>query len=178
MLLIGLIGYKQSGKDTFADHLVAQYNFKKLAFADPVKQICKIMFLLDDAQLNDPTKKEVIDQRWKLTPRQMMQMLGTDMIRDNWGNDFWLRNMEHRLKDHQQQRVVISDVRFLNEADWIKEHNGVLIRITDDRQHSSDNHPSETEQLQIQEDLCIYNTKTGLAHFHHQINGLLQLLLV
>lgn len=180
MVLIGLIGYKQSGKDTLADHLVAQHGFEKYAFADPVKQICKIMFGLDNRQLNDPVQKEVVDDRWGMTPRKMMQTVGTDMIRETWGQDFWVRNMDHRIRTsiHEGRKIVISDVRFRNEADWIKQHNGILVRIVDDRQQSGDLHTSETEQLQIHDDLCIYNKKQGLDQFYHDAHDLLQLVLV
>ena len=50
--LIGLLGRKQSGKDTLGNYLVDKYNYKRYAFADPIKDILKIMFDLSDKQLN------------------------------------------------------------------------------------------------------------------------------
>ena len=46
-MILGLTGVRGSGKDTLADHLVERYNFKRIAFADPVRE--KVKFLL---QLN------------------------------------------------------------------------------------------------------------------------------
>lgn len=172
MILIGLIGYKQSGKDTFADYLVRNHDFKKRAFADPVKQICKIMFHLETEQMNDPRLKETIDERWGLSPRQMMQKVGTDMVRNMLGNDFWVKHMQtqHHTAD---DRIVISDVRFKNEAEWIKNKGGYLVRIIDNSLHN-DPHPSETEQLSIQEDILVENKKDGLEEFYRYIETIIK----
>lgn len=173
MVLIGLIGLKQSGKDTFADYLVREHHFKKLAFAEPVKSICRVMFLLTEAQLNDPHQKEMVDPRWGLSPRQMMQKVGTDMVREMWDDDFWVKNMDMR---HRQivEDVVVSDVRFPNEAQWIRDRGGLLVRIADGREHSSDTHSSETSQASIQEDVRVLNEKDGLEKFHEKVEGWIQ----
>jgi len=170
MVLIGLIGYKQSGKDTFADYLVQTRNFKKQAFAEPVKQICQILFHLEPEQMYDPCLKEVVDKRWGLSPRQMMQKVGTDMVRNMLGNDFWVRHMDMRASTGN---IVISDVRFRNEAEWVKDRGGVLIRIVDGGHHC-DHHPSETEQLSIKEDYVLTNKKNGLEEFHQQIETIIK----
>lgn len=177
MILIGLIGYKQSGKDTCADYLVEKYGFHKYAFAEPVKQVCKIMFQLDSQQLEDSIQKEENDPRWDLTPRQMMQKVGTDMVRHYWGENFWVRCMEMRVYKDKKERIVVSDVRFQNEADWIKQNHGILVRIVDNT-HSTytDPHPSEVEQLSIQEDLVLSNRKD--VSFFQEIESTLSFLLV
>jgi hypothetical protein len=165
MVLIGLIGQKQTGKDTFADYLVKTRGFKKLAFAEPVKQVCQILFHLEPEQVYDPRLKEVVDERWGLSPRQMMQKVGTDMVRNMLGNDFWVKHMDI---SYSKGSIVISDVRFKNEAEWVKDRGGVLIRIVDGSHHC-DHHPSETEQLSIKEDVVLKNDKNGLEEFHQQI---------
>lgn len=178
MVLIGLIGPKESGKDTLADYLVSHYRFQKHAFADPIKQICRIMFLLDPEQLNDHTLKETIDKKWGLTPRQMMQKLGTDVIRNIWDNDFWLKHIDFRLDFNND--IVISDVRFPNEAQWIKDRGGILVRIDDGRINNSskdDTHESETSNADIQEDFCVFNNKKNLLEFHQEIKHILTTIL-
>jgi len=171
MVLIGLIGLKQSGKDTFADYLVDKHHFKKLAFAEPVKKICQVMFLLTEEQLNDPHQKEVVDGRWGLSPRQMMQKVGTDMVRQTWDDDFWVKNMDMRIRQ-VVQKVVVSDVRFPNEAQWIRDKGGLLVRIDDGREKPQDTHSSETSQASIQEDVCVFNEKNGLEDFHWKVEEL------
>lgn len=172
MILIGVIGFKKSGKDTFADYLVSQYGFKKYAFADPVKDICQVMFQLEQQQLHDPDKKEMIDPRWMMSPRQMMQKIGTDMVRTMLGDDFWVHHMDLKVCKEKAQRIVISDVRFINEAKWIKDNHGVLIRIVS-HEKCSDTHLSEVEQLSIQEDICLQNNKSGINKFHQSIDLIL-----
>ena len=175
MILIGLMGYKQSGKDTCADYLVRHHGFQKYAFAEPVKQVCKIMFQLETSQMEDE-QKEKLDMRWNMTPRQMMQKVGTDMVRNHLGKDFWVKSMEMRVKKKNDPKVVVSDVRFQNEAEWIKQHNGVLVRIVDGTTNHTDQHQSETEQLAIQEDIVLYNNKDH--QFYNEIEKTLPFIFV
>lgn len=170
MVLIGLIGYKNAGKDTLADYLVREHGFEKHAFADPVKEVCRIMFHLTPEQLTDPEAKETVDERWGTTPRKMMQKVGTDMVRAQLGDDFWLRHMDARVQ--RKEKVVVSDVRFPNEAEWVRQNGGVLVRIVDGTQHN-DYHASETAQLSIHEDVRIFNHKTSIDEFHREAASLL-----
>ena len=67
-MIIGILGQKRNGKDTCADYLVEHYNFTKVSFADPIKQILKIMFDFNDEQLYGD-KKELIHSKgnWNRT---------------------------------------------------------------------------------------------------------------
>ena len=76
--LIGVIGTKNSGKDTLGSYLVENHGYTRYAFGDPVKQICKHLFSLSDAQLNDRKLKEAVDERWNISPRVMFQKIGTE----------------------------------------------------------------------------------------------------
>ena len=51
MVLLGIMGKKGSGKDTVSDYLVSHYGYKKMAFADPIKQMAQIIFDLDISQI-------------------------------------------------------------------------------------------------------------------------------
>ena len=148
MVLIGLIGKKGSGKDTTADFLTTRYGFIKRAYADPLKRVCKELFLLEDAQVHDPVLKEKVDPRWGKTPRQMMQWMGTDVVRDELGKDFWVRHMDMYRRLNPTQDIVVTDVRFQNEADWITKNGGVLCRVvrpSTSSYNNNDQHPSEKE---------------------------------
>ena len=80
-MLIALTAPKQSGKDTFADYLVEKYGYTKIAFAKPLKDLLKLLFLFTDEQLYGHLK-EVSDERWfGCTPRKAMQYVGTELIR-------------------------------------------------------------------------------------------------
>lgn len=148
-MIIGL-GYKaRSGKDTVATHLVSNHSFVQESFAYPLKeyigrQICGF----NDKQLYGAWK-EIVSPEWGLTPRQMLQMVGTDAMRDNVHIDFWVIPMRRKLKEHlkNSRSIVISDVRMENEAALIKEMGGILIRVDRDNPDkiSSPKHKSEYE---------------------------------
>lgn len=170
MVLIGLIGKKGSGKDTTADFLTGRYGFIKRAYADPLKKVCKELFLLEDGQVHDPVLKEKIDPRWDMTPRQMMQWMGTDIVRSQLGKDFWVRHMDMFRRLHPTQDIVVTDVRFQNEADWITKNGGVLCRVNrPDSSSDHDLHPSEKELENITSPTHIHilpNT-FGTIHEYH-----------
>jgi uridine kinase len=80
--VIGLVGCKNVGKTTVARMIKKKWNFPEYTFAEPIKEICKIAFLLDDWQVNDQTGKETLDARWNTTPRKLLQTVGTNLFRD------------------------------------------------------------------------------------------------
>lgn len=181
-MLIGILGYKFSGKDTTADHLVKNYNFKKIAFAQPLKDACRILFNFDEDQLYG-NKKEVIDQRWNVTPRTVFQYIGTEMFRNgineiipDIGNNFWVNlailNYKNIIKDDKEQNVVISDVRFNNEVDAIHKEGGIIIKITRLNLVSNDTHSSENIN-DIKYDYEIINDGT-LENLYEKIDGIFE----
>lgn len=124
--VIGIAGPAGVGKDTAADYLVGQLpQYRKVAFADPLKEMLRTGLSLDAAQLygND---KETIDHRYECSPRHIMQTLGTEWGRQLIHPDIWVRALAARIG---AERVVISDVRFQNEADFVRER-GILIHLT------------------------------------------------
>lgn len=177
MILIGLMGKKGVGKDTLADRLVSRGRFQKMAFADPLKAVCREMFALTSWQLHDPEGKETVDERWGMTPRQMMQRVGTDMVRSMLGKDFWLRRMDLELgslMESKQMMIVISDVRFANEAQWVRDRGGMIVRVIAEHDKAArdvDAHASETEQEKVVCDMEIVNDKRlGLDSFYARID--------
>ena len=139
-VIIGLLGKKRSGKDTSGNYLIENYNFVKYAFADPVKQICKILFDFSDDQLNG-NKKEGVDFRWYLTPRDAFQKIGTEFAQNDIYNYF--PRLKERLKDeviwvklfrlwhekNKDKNIVITDVRFPHEIEAIKSLGGKIVKI-------------------------------------------------
>jgi hypothetical protein len=79
-MIICLIGQKRVGKDTVASMIKSLYpNFKTIALADPIKDIARIMFNFTEEQLYG-NEKEVLDPRWNITPRQVFEQFGTDIM--------------------------------------------------------------------------------------------------
>lgn len=65
--------------------------------------------------------------RFELSPRKAYQLFGTDLGRDMLAQDIWLDKATEFADKHG--KVLITDVRFENEAQWISKMNGSIIRI-------------------------------------------------
>ncbi len=134
-LIIGITGKKGSGKDTLGQFFINNYNFKRFAFADTLKEVCRLIFCFTDEQLYGD-KKEVIDFKWKETPRKILQFIGTDLFRNQLENllpdvkkNIWTLSLENKI-DKYTGSVVITDIRFQNEVDLIKSYpNSIMIHI-------------------------------------------------
>jgi hypothetical protein len=137
-ILIGVAGVKGSGKDTIADYLVKKYGFHKRSFADPLKKACQCLFGFTDQQVNG-SDKEIPDDKWfGITPRETMQFVGTDLFRKQMGNlnsnireNIFIYNFKNWYEDERNTKsfVVVPDVRFQNEVDYIRSQNGFIIKI-------------------------------------------------
>ena len=158
-MIIGISGKKQSGKDTISDYLIKKYNFIKYGFADPIKEIAKIMFDFTDEQLYGKDK-EKIDSFWKIKPRDFFQKFGTDygrmifpehfpeIFKDNNKRSLWILIFENwylqKIKENPSIKIIINDVRFEDEFDCIKELGGYIFKV-ERNSNSTDNHISENE---------------------------------
>ncbi len=147
--MIAFCGHRGSGKDTCADYLVEHYQYKKATFAQPLKEVLKILFQFNNHQLYG-NEKEIVDDRWGLSPRHAMQLVGTEMIRFHLP-DYFVKFMELNLT----KKMVISDLRFLNEAEMLTKHGAIIILVEKD--HLDDPHLSEQEYKLINYHYVIHN---------------------
>ena len=157
-------GKKRCGKDTSGDYLIEKYGFVKYAFADPVKQICKILFDFSEDQLYG-NKKEGVDFRWYLTLRDAFQKIGTEFAQNDIYNYF--PRLRERLKDeviwvklfrlwhekNKDKNIVITDVRFPHEIEAIKSLGGKIVKINryteNYDEHISENYIDKTDKNDI-----------------------------
>lgn len=158
-MLIGFSGKKGSGKSYFADYLVNNKLFIKLSFASPLKEITKILFNLSDEDVKDPIKKELINPKFNASPRELMQWLGTDIMREefnkkfNYSGSIWIDNVKDKVKTllDNNKDVVIDDVRFQNEVDMIHSLGGIVINLRNNLDNTLNNststHSSENQKL-------------------------------
>ena len=134
-MIIGICGLIGSGKDTIADFLVKENNFEKLSFADKLKDSVAEMFDWDRQLLDGKTDesrawREKSDEFWSkemgkdITPRHVLQVFGTECMRDGFYNGVWVSLAKKKVLDNPNINWVIPDVRFENEATMIKEING------------------------------------------------------
>jgi len=134
MKLIGLTGKAGAGKDTVADYLVHTLSGTvKMAMAGTLKAMLTAAGLLEP---NDRADKERIIPGFTFSWRQAAQRLGTE-----WGRtldpEIWLklvplkldviRAADERIGD--DTLVVISDIRFENEADMVRQMGGAIWHI-------------------------------------------------
>ncbi len=128
-MLIGISGKAHSGKDTLGKYLCDEYRCVHYYFAKPLKEGAKVMFGLSDEQI---ANKEVPIEPWGISPRKIYQLLGTEIGRGIDPN-VWVKNAEMFVKSVPGRTVVITDVRFDNEAIWIRNRGGVVINIVRDK---------------------------------------------
>jgi len=131
--LVGICGFAGCGKNTFAEEFHF-FGYKEYAFAAPVKAVCEEAFGVGLIYFTDRDMKEVPHPFWKISPREMAQKVGTELFREHFGQDFWLKRMELQfIRDFdskEEVKAVITDVRFQNEAQWILDNDGVLVHLT------------------------------------------------
>jgi len=140
--IIGLTGKAGSGKDTFASFYKDAECF---AFAAPLKEAAKILFNLEHDQLHHPDKKDDVDTRWGKSPRYILQWLGTNVLRDQFDDKIFLKNMKQRIDNAKGSFIIITDVRFDNEAEFVKSLGGKIIHIERDN-NKSDNNVNESNE--------------------------------
>ena len=144
MVTIGLLGKKSSGKSTAANYL-SEHGYEIYSLATPLKILSKTLYKLSDQQLYG-NEKEIIDKRYNCSPRYIMQYIGTDIVRKYFGKDYWLTFLAKYIADYPNKKIVIDDVRFQNEVNYILalKTNSCIIKITSGEIDSlNDNHVSE-----------------------------------
>lgn len=185
-LVVGLVGLKRSGKDTFAQRLIEEHGFTRVAFADPLKEAIVGTNPLVRVEADEvgplyragcyvPTGSTVrlaflVDEvGWEVAKeirevRRLLQEHGVS-IRDAVDPDVWINAAKRRV-DATPGPVVITDVRFPNELDYIDEHpNGFAVRIIRPGQEANDLHVSEVALVDAEVDEEVLNDGT-VADLH------------
>jgi hypothetical protein len=124
------------------DPIIKIYNF-----ADILKQnVCIDILGMTYSQCygSDAEKNELTDLEWggeRLTARDAMQLIGTDLFRKLKTN-VWASATLKKIDKEKPRISIITDCRFPNEVDAVKEYGGVVVRLT--RKYDSSTHTSET----------------------------------
>ena len=140
-MIIGLVGWIGSGKNTVADILSTQHNYRKDSFAAPLKDATANIFNWPRKTLEGDTDhsrhfRECVDPYWanklqikNFTPRLALQIVGTELFREHFHPKIWLDSLEHRYIAGGQKPTIITDCRFRNELAFIKQMGGFTIRV-------------------------------------------------
>lgn len=176
MMLIGLHGLKRSGKSTVTRYLVDQYGFGEVSFAAPLKRGLASMLGIDIHDLEDEVLKESTIEWLGKSPRQCMQTLGTQWGRELVNENIWIILAGRKVQQHRRMGmpgVVVSDVRFDNEAEWLLSAGGELWTIVRPaRAVSSDGHASERGISPNHPSRGIVNAQ-GFHHLYKRVDELL-----
>ena len=176
-MIVALCGKRRVGKDTAAEHLTRVHGMAHVKVAQNLKDACEVMFGFTKEQMEH--EKDVVDDRWEVTPRQVMQFLGTDMMQfkiqelfPSMGRMFWIRSMFMNMPRNRD--IVISDIRFLHEVKELRKRGAYIIKIhkTNNNMSDVDAHVSETETELIEADFVI-NNNGSIADLHRGIEKIM-----
>ena len=181
--IIAICGAKRSGKDVLAEHLVSKYNYERVAFAEPLKHAIKTLFNFDDDQVGigedkGTGKKDIMDERWGITPRAALQFFGTEVMQEkiqelmpDIKRNFFANTLKNYIKTkmdaNEEQRFVISDLRFIHEYEMLfsipkirKDDIAIIRVIRPDTGGAGASHKSEQEYINIPYDIILFNNGT------------------
>lgn len=182
-MIIAFSGFKGSGKDTAAKVLVDEYGFTKIAFADAVRTMAltinpiiairaepAAIWLLSDVVARfgwDVAKNEYPEVR------RLLQVIGTEAVRNLIGENVWVDTLAKRLPDiaDENSRYVITDCRFDNEVEFVRDHGGLLVWV-DRPGTASDGHASESPHIKELATTILHNDET-IEELHEDIRFML-----
>lgn len=160
-MIIGLSGYARSGKDTVAELLRLNYEFRRISFADPMREA--ILTLNPKIDSITHVSHMVEDYGWEIAKtnpevRRLLQVFGTDVGRKMFGENVWIDMAFKHIQPGE--RLVVADVRFPNEAEAIKARGGKVIRVNRHNHSAVNSHKSEIAMDNYMFDHVIYNDGT------------------
>ena len=134
LTIIGIAGLARQGKSTLAAALVEQ-GWTEVTFAGPLKAGVCAMLKITPEELEGHKSKPL---PWLgVTTRKVLQAVGTDAMRNRVSRDVWtvLAKREiDRLSREGVTKIVVSDVRFNDEAEMLLRRGAVIWRVTRHRQ--------------------------------------------
>ena len=177
----------QSGKTALAIRIARQCHFLRIAFADPIKRMALEAISSFGVRYTQAIRyvydnKEAVIPNLGVTARYLLQTLGTEWGRNLIHEDVWVRAMEERFREIRRttgQSIVIDDMRFRNEAEWVVRMGGLTVRIDRDSAMQSYRgaHASEGALAEFKPHLILANNSTlddlweGFIHGVQRLQG-------
>ena len=187
-MIIGFTGKIGSGKTTASEYL-KKYDFVEYSMASPLKKIGEIFHFTSSQLYGTQEQKLQINEHWGISAREFLQKFGTDVCRVllpqtipnmKLSPSVWIRLFEIERAKNPKTHYVVSDVRFLDEAECIQKMGGVIIRLTrgEEKEGDEHKHASELEQEQIKTNYCIVNNSSDVKILYEELDSIMSKLLV
>lgn len=167
---IGFIGKMRSGKDEAATYLQTKYGGQILKFADPLYEMETAIFRIAGIPVPDDKTKR----------RRLLQFLGTEWGRETIDSDLWIKLMDNKIMANRLLSgnfIMVTDVRFPNEVEILRQHNFAIISITRPDEFriaagaTLGNHPSEIALDAYSDfDIKIMNNVNDLDAYHRTVD--------
>lgn len=180
--IIGLTGYARTGKDTVGAYLVEKHGFTRVAFADAVRDAVYALnpivqmpmgwiFFKRRARVQDLVNWKGWDKAKTEYPeiRALLQRMGTEVGRELFHPDFWI-SLAFSKANAIHGPVVITDVRFENEANAVLSRRGDVWRI--DRAGTGPVNDHASDRIDFKVDTIIRNDGT-VEDLYYEVDKLL-----
>lgn len=128
MNLIAITGRARHGKDTLAKAFI-EAGYRRTAFADALKEVTALIADEPTHLYYDDTAKEAHCPQLGMTRRKALQLLGTEGIRSVFGPNIWVNRVLARWHKDGNAPIVITDCRFDNEAQLVRDAGGIVIKV-------------------------------------------------
>lgn len=149
MKLIALTGSKGCGKDTVGLYMKELFadEAKTIAFADPIKLVVMDLFGLKDTDEYDKFKRTFVT--YQLPDCFSKQVQGRHLVREigmlmrGYDEQQFVEYIKSTLLKEKDKIWVITDLRFENERQMVKELGGVVVKVPNEKKYSADTHITE-----------------------------------
>ena len=170
--IIGIAGKAHAGKDTVANLLLSLFQVPTYIyhFADPIKQHLCDLLKVDIRYFNDTTLKESV-YKDDLTYRMLMQNTG-DSFKKIFGEEVFVNLANEYYKSINSNSIlIIPDVRYEYEAEWIKNNSGIMIYVDNMNSSTTMSNSHSSESKTIDCDIIIHNDKSqSINHLLEQVD--------
>jgi hypothetical protein len=185
-MIFALCGLPRVGKDEFAKTILSTHkNVLRYAFADPIKQMCCIAFGWD-ISIFESSKKDEIDEYWKVKPREMLEFVGTECLRKHICKEFpifkkfigekiWVKRFEKFYLENKHKDIIITDLRFDPEFEFLQTiEKKSIIKIERPNFECDKTKAYDIEKHQF--DILLNNDVEDLFYYKAKINELYNLI--
>lgn len=158
--IIGIAGRAGAGKNAVASMIPSAF---VVQLADPLYAMVSAMLGTPEPLLRRREFKEAKVPWLGRSPRQLLQTLGTEWGRGQVADDIWIRLLERRINELGEQgitTIAVADLRFANEADYLRSIGGEVWHVRRSSVEATDGHASEAGVVAMPHDVCIDNDGT------------------